>query len=72
MWTIYVQKMWAFSFRVFSFKAWQLFNYTNNFENIKEKNEIDPIIMKEHIKYLTEFSNDLKELNNKNRIRKNR
>ena len=27
----------------------------NNFENIKEINEIDPLIMKEKIKYLTEF-----------------
>ena len=41
---------------------------SNNFENIKEKNQIDPIVMKEHIKYLTEFSNDLKELNNKLKI----
>ena len=40
----------------------------NNFENIKEKNQIDPIIMKENIQYLTEFSNDLKELNNKLKI----
>ena len=41
---------------------------SNNFESIKEINEIDPILMKENIKYLSEFSGDLKELNNKLKI----
>ena len=38
---------------------------SNNFDNIKELNEIDPKIMEENIKYLNEFFNDLNELNNK-------
>ena len=42
---------------------------SNNFETIKEINEIDPILMEENIKYLSEFSNDLKELNNKLKIK---
>ena len=38
---------------------------SNNFDNIKELDEIDPKIMEENIKYLNEFFNDLNELNNK-------
>ena len=39
--------------------------HSNNFDNIKEINEIDPKTMEENIKYLKVFSNDLNELNNK-------
>ena len=37
----------------------------NNFDSIKEINEIDPKITEENIKYLKEFYNDLSELNMK-------
>ena len=42
---------------------------SNNFENIKEINAIDPKTIEENIKYLKEFSKDLNELNEKLKIK---